>query len=330
MSSILAILIVLSFLISGLAGEIASKENQKPPGDAAKEKTEPVLQFYADVFAWFPDGQVKKVSSGNGIYYQPCIHPEGTHVVYSGNSSGTLRVWKADLKTCDVVPLSPAGSGARHPAFSWDGKKIAFSSDKASGQSAERIEDMSTKGVPPKNQIVNIFIMDSDGNNLKQVTKGSYQDQRPTFNPDGKNIAFVSNRSGELRLWVVPADGGAEPIPLQEEGWGYRPWYSADGKWIFFFTDIDWRRRICKIPAEGGELIPLPNDDAGRNHGPFADPGGKSLLMHSKRDHYWEIWELPLDGGPAHRLMPAGFLSAAHPTRSKNGIITFDVIRYER
>ena len=57
------------------------------------------LKFYADIFAWFSNGQVKKVSSGDGIYYQACIHPEGTHVVYYGNSSGPPRVWQANLKT---------------------------------------------------------------------------------------------------------------------------------------------------------------------------------------------------------------------------------------
>ena len=286
------------------------------------------LKFYADVFVWFSNGHVKQVSSGDGIYYQPCIHPEGTHVVYSGNSSGPPRVWKADLKTGEVVPLTPADSGARHPVFSWDGKRIAFSSDRASGQAPERMEDMGPKGIPPQNLRVNIFIMDSNGMNTKQLTAGPYQDQRPTFSPDGKQIAFVSNRTGPNRLWLVSADGTTAPRPLQERGWGYRPWYSVDGKWIFFFTGIGGRHQICKILAEGGKVVPLPNDDQGQSHGPFSDPTGACLLMQSIRGGSWRIWELPLDGSPPRKLMPPGFSFAAHPTRSKNGIITFDVVRY--
>ena len=301
--------------------------------NAAQEAAKPnisTLQFYADVFAWFPDGRVKKITAGDGIYYQPCIHPEGTHAVFSGNSSGSPRVWKADLKTLEVIPLTPEDSGTRHPVFSWDGKRIVFSSDRASGQAAERVEDMKTNGLPPKNLTVNIFIMDSDGGNIKQVTTGPYQDQRPSFSPDGKNIAFVSNRSGPPRLWVVPVDGSTEPRPLQKQGWGYRPWYSVDGKWIFFFTDIKGRHHICKIPSEGGKLIPLPNDDIGQSHGPFADPGGESLLIHSNQRGIWSIWELPLDGSPLRELTPPGIYGVTHPTRSKSGVITFDVIRYTR
>ena len=287
------------------------------------------LKFYADVFVWFSNGQVKKVSSGGGIYYQSCIHPEGTHVVYSGNSSGAPRVWKAGLKIGEVVPLTPADSGARHPVFSWDGKRIAFSSDRASGQTPERMKDMSPKGIPPKNLTVNLFIMDSNGMNVKQLTAGPYQDLRPTFSPDGKHIAFVSNRSGSNRLWVVSADGSTTPRPLQERGWGSRPWYSVDGKWIFFFTGIGRRHQICKISAEGGKVIPLPNDDQGQSHGPFSDPINECLLIHhSKRGGLWSIWELPLDGSPPRKRMPPGFWFAAHPTRSKNGIISFDVVRY--
>ena len=286
------------------------------------------LKFYADVFVWFSNGQVKKVSSGDGIYYQACIHPEGTHVVYSGDSSGPPRVWKANLKTDEVVPLTPADSGARHPVFSWDGNRIAFSSDRASGQAPERTEDMDPKGTPPKNLTINLLIMDSNGMNAKQLTAGPYQDQRPTFSPDGKHIAFVSNRSGSIRLWVVSVDGTTKPRPLQERGWGYRPWYSVDGKWIFFFTGIGGRHQICKISAEGGEAVPLPNDDKRQSHGPFSDPMNERILMHSNRGGSWSIWELPLNGSPPRKLMPPGFWFAAHPTRSKNGIISFDVVRY--
>jgi hypothetical protein len=52
--------------------------------------------------------------------------------------------------------------------------------------------------------------------------------------------------------------------------------------------------------------------------------------MHSTRDGIWKIWELPLDGvTPPKLLQPAGFPKATHPTRAKNGVITFDVWKVE-
>jgi Tol biopolymer transport system component len=75
------------------------------------------LQFYTDVYAWYPDGKIEKVSPGDGIYFQPCIHPEGTHVVYYGNSSGTPRVWVTDLKSGETVALTSEEAHARHPVI---------------------------------------------------------------------------------------------------------------------------------------------------------------------------------------------------------------------
>lgn len=286
------------------------------------------LNFFADVFAWFPDGRIQKVSPGDGIYYQSCVHPEGTGVVFFGNSYGAPRVWKADLKTFEVIPLTPSVTGARHPVFSWDGKSIVFSSDRVDSQMTEQVEDMKPNGLPPDNLKLNLFIMDSDGGNIRQVTTGPYQDQRPCFSPDGSHIVFVSNRLGPFhRLCTVLADGSMGTRQLQKDGWGYRPWYSADGKSIFFFTDIDGRSQICTIPAKGGDVVPLANDDGGPSRGPFADPDGKHLWMHSFRGGKWGIWKLPLDGSPPHALPIPGIDQPTHPSRAKNGIITFDVIR---
>jgi Tol biopolymer transport system component len=286
------------------------------------------LKFYADVYAWFPNDQIKKISIGDGIYYQPCIHPEGTHVVYSGNSSGPPRVWKGDLNSGKIIPLSPADSGARHPVFSWDGKKIVFASDRSSGQNTEQVEDLGPNGAPPRGLALNLFIMNTDGSNVTQLTSGSFQDQRPCFSPDGKCVAFVSTRSGPYPdIWVIPTDTSAEPKPLLKKGWGYRPWYSIDGKLIFYFTDINERHQICQIPAKGGPSVPLSNDDKGQSHGPFADPRGDCLLMHSTREGNWGIWELPLDGSNPRSFQPPGFINVTHPTRAKNGVITFDVVR---
>jgi Tol biopolymer transport system component len=292
------------------------------------------LQFYTDVYAWYPDGKIKKISSGDGIYFQPCIHPGGTHVVYYGNSKGTPRVWKADLETGVTIALTSSEANARHPVFDWKGERIAFSSDHVFDQKHETVEEMTPSGDPPINSHFNIFIMDVDGKNVRQITKGPFQDERPCFSPDGKEIVFVSNRLGKKNgLWRVSVDGTKGPWPLLRRGWGYRPWYSVDGQWIFFYSGINRRHRICKVSAKGGEVIPLTNDNLELSHGPFADPSGKSILAHGiKKGEFHGIWEIPLDGGPPKQLMPKGFENVhhGHATRAKNGVITFDALRFTK
>lgn len=300
----------------------------------AQADTSVKLQFYTDVFAWNPDGTVKRISPGDGIFFQPCIHPEGSHVVYYGNSSGPPRVWTAHLRTGEITALTSPSASARHPVFDWTGDRIAFSSDHVFDQKHERVEEMTPAGEPPANCSFNIFVMDADGGNLQQVTKGEFQDERPCFSPDGKDITFVSDRMGQKSgLWTVPAAGSQEPRPLLRKGWGYRPWYSVDGKFIFFYTDVNRRHRICRMPAQGGGITPLPNDIFRLSHGPFADPSGTCLLVHAIKDgNRHNIWELPLNGDPPRKLAPPGFdkIHNGHATRAKNGIITFDALRFRK
>ena len=283
----------------------------------------------ADVYVWFPDGRVRQITPGDGIYIHPCIHPAGREVVFFGAVSGPARLWKADLLTGEMTALTDTTSCNDNAVFSWDGGKIVFCSDRASGREPAQVGDVA-KFPPAEDGIINIFTMDSDGRGVRQVTFGPFQDQRPCFSPDGTTIVFASSRDGaggDFRLWLVPANGSNEPRLLNPDVLGYRPWYSKDGKWIYFFTDTDGgRHQICKIPADGGEFAILANDDAGLSHGPFVDPGGEVLLMHSNRSGIWNIWELPLDGvSPPQMLQPPGFEKATHPTRAKNGVFTFDV-----
>jgi Tol biopolymer transport system component len=243
-------------------------------------------------------------------------------------------VWVADLRTGEAVAVTSPESNARHPVFDWEGERIAFSSDHVFDQKHETVEEMTPSGDSPPNSHFNIFIMDADGKNIRQITKGPFQDERPCFSPDGKEITFVSNRLGKKNgLWRVSVDGTKGPWPLLRRGWGYRPWYSADGQWIFFYSGINRRHRICKVSAKGGEVIPLANDNLELSHGPFADPTGKSILVHGiKEGEFHGIWEIPLDGGPPRRLMPLGFekVHHGHATRGKNGVITFDALRFEK
>lgn len=293
----------------------------------------------SSVFVWHPNGDVIQASpKGPGMFYQACIHPQGEAVIFSGNTSGGPRIWKRNLSTNTLTALTRPNTASLHGVYSWDGRSIAFTSDMSAERSSPTfvVENLSAQGQPPAGAIVNIHIMDSDGGNIRQLTSGKHADQRPTFSPDGKTIIFVRlvGIDGKTypTLWSIPSDGSGQAAPIEFSGsrWAYRPWYSQDETRIYFFTiDQDGRHRIASISAEGGVAEFLAADDEGRSHGPFADPDGSSLLMHSTRgpgDQH-KIWEVPLAGGVPRQLGPPGFDSSSnvmHATRSINGIIAFD------
>lgn len=282
--------------------------------------------FYAEVYAWYPDGKVVNLSPApQGKYYEPQVHPLGTAVIFFGNERGVPRIWQTDLASGKSMPLTPDSFSARQAAYAWDGQQIVYAADEGSGQPLENVELMGKDGTPPPSHHFNLFVMNPDGTNRRRITTGTFQDQRPCFSPDGKMIAFVSNRGGGTHLWSVPADGSHAPVALQTKGYGYRPCFSADGKWIYFFSAFGQKHQICRMPAAGGEIEPLANDTLGMSHGPFVLPDGKSLLMHSYSCGRYAIWELPLDGSPPHLAQPPGFDFATHATRSQNGITSFDI-----
>ena len=292
------------------------------------------------VYVWFADNQVKQVSPNDGgMYYQSCIHPMGRSVLFSGTVSGGPRIWQTDLSSFKTKALTPVNTASLHGVYSWQGDKIAFISDINSGGALPTFvtEKISPQGTPPPNSITNLYVMNSDGSDRLQLTFGDHSDQRPTFSPDGNTVTFVRASLGPGNrivptLWSVNTDGSEQvkPIISSPVRWAYRPWYSTDGKRLYFFTiDSKKRHRIASIAVDGGDFEFLKADDDGRSHGPFIDPNGKYLLMHSTRGEgsQHKLWEIPLAGGQVKRLMPPTITAETdimHVTRSQNNSMAFD------
>jgi Tol biopolymer transport system component len=167
--------------------------------------------------------------------------------------------------------------------------------------------------------------MDTDGANLRRITTGAFQDSRPAFSPDGTKVVFISNRDGVFRqLYVVPTDGSGPPRRLLTENVILRPWFSPDGKYIYFtyanpqFTEE--QIRIWRIPAEGGAMEPITPEGHPNSQGLFVDLDGLRLRFHSNG----ALYQYDLGTRMLTRTMPPGFTNAAHMTRARNGVITFD------
>lgn len=284
------------------------------------------------VYAWFPDGRVVAASPLAGFHYQPSVRPDGTEVVYYGGREGVLRIWRHEFASGQISALSPADSTAVHPAYSWDGRRMAFASDRAWDGPRLTVETLDTLTGPGRRPIaLDIYVMGADGSAPERVTSGPSADRRPSLSPDGGTVAFVSDRGGRSDLWLAEVGGGRRDprcLDLAAQGWDpRRPWFGADGLWLYFYGRRagDARHRICRVPAGGGGVERLANDPGEQSHGPFVDPDGRTLLVHAKRQGPFNIWELPLDGGPARPLFPPGFPRALHPTRSRTGVLAFDV-----
>ena len=290
--------------------------------------------FYADAFLWDPanDAQpVRRLSSGQGIFYQPCIRPDGQRIVFAGANWGAPRIWVADARGGAPRALSTPDAAALHPVYSWDGRTIAYTSDAASAQPTVGVHELTRGGRPTRVQPFHLYVMDGEGGPPRQLTRGRVTDMRPSFSPDGRHLVFVSNRERKFdSLWIVPTDGSEEPRLVFDEHRVYRPWYAADGTALFCHQiGSDVRHRILRIPLDGGEPVEVAPEFFESAHGSFAEPHGRSLLVHAERDERWNVWEISLDAERAPtRVDIPGFEEAYHATRGIDGRLAFDVPRW--
>ena len=136
------------------------------------------------------------------------------------------QIWLLDPDGAGLLQLTDSGSDVlnRDPAWSPDGRRLAFSRGSVDGQSSE------------------IYVMDADGSNVIQVTsEGSARE--PAWGPDGHTIAFTSLISGSEGLSLIDVDADDNDgswVLLDRPAYDVQPAWSPDGNTITFTSDFNF------------------------------------------------------------------------------------------
>ena len=157
-----------------------------------------------------------------------------------------------DISSKKLTQITSGDFDESQPAWSPDGKKIAFTSNRSQPD-------------PDATRDENIWVVAADntdkGAHLTQITTNPGTDSQPTWSPDGNSIAYVTMTDVHLfwyanqKLAVSPATGGAAKILTESFDRSVRrPRYSADGKYIYFTAEDDGTVNLCRIAANGGEV----------------------------------------------------------------------------
>ncbi|MFF3852940.1 VWA domain-containing protein [Micromonospora sp. NPDC002575] len=176
------------------------------------------------------------------------------------------------LRRPDAPPLRLVGAPGTvaHPALSPDGRRVAFTSDRAGN--------------------ADIWLVDVDGTGLRRLTDHPAEDSWPTWSPDGTRIAYGSTRADPAGdVWVVPVAGG-DPVRVTDgpaaEG---QPAWSPDGRRLAFTTtrfaprSDPTFRTVATVAPGGGPVtraVPGPRDAAE----PAWSADGARIAFTSTRD----------------------------------------------
>jgi serine/threonine protein kinase/Tol biopolymer transport system component len=166
---------------------------------------------------------------------------------------------------------------------------------------------------------VNLWRLDTRTGERTKLISSTYDSRIPQYSPDGRKIAFQSNRSGNLEVWTCEADGSDNCLKLTsfEGPQCGTPRWSWDGRWLALDSRVEGLSEIYVVAADGGKPQRVTTPVAGvSNFNPSWSRDGQWVYFCSDRTGRQEIWKMPVaEGQPvagreAERVTHAGGFSA--------------------
>jgi Tol biopolymer transport system component len=262
-------------------------------------------------------------------------------VLFESRRTGTSDLWIAEVETGELRQLTTDVRDDQDGRWSPDGQWIAFQSNRggqwdtwvmpASGGEATRVTaDLATESPPvwatsgasllhvsslATARMMHLSTEDGASRQVFGWTGHSIADLQPS--PDGRTIAFISNRSGSPGIWVVPSEGG-EPRPVSAgTTTEHQPRWSPDGRQLAFTSSRTGQPGVWITADTGTTQRRLVDWDAHTDQHAWS-PDGTRIALHSARDaRDYDIWVVPVDRGEATRLTTGLF--ADFPQWSPDG-----------
>ena len=194
-----------------------------------------------DIFTENPDGSnLKQLTDTAGYDAETTISRQGK-LVFTSKRSGDLDIYRMDSDGRNVKRLTYELGYDGGPFWSYDGKQIVYRAyhPQTEKEKADYTALLKQNLIRP--MVLDIWVMNADGSNKRQVTHLNKASFAPYFFPDGKRIIFSSNvadpKGRDFDLYVIKTDGSAlERITYNNTFDGF-PMFSPDGKKLVFASN---------------------------------------------------------------------------------------------
>ena len=174
-------------------------------------------------------------------YFKPTWSPDASKVCFLANKDGIFDIYIANIDGSNPKAVF-SGHINLDPEWSPLDNRIVFASDKDNYRLT-----------------YNIFVVDSDGENLVRLTVHSGIDTQPAWSPDGTEIAYISNSDGHRNIFIINSDGSNQRSIARQIYGCESPTWSPDCSKIAFVRDYN---EIYTINSDGSELQLLFSDSA--------------------------------------------------------------------
>ncbi len=215
--------------------------NCPPPPDRSKGYVWKLYDSF-DIFSGNSDGSdLKQLTITPGYDAEATISPKGDKIVFTSLRDGDPEIYVMNLDGSNQTRLTFEKGYDGGPFFSPDGSKIVFRASRPKTEEQFKDYDDLVENGYVRPTALEIFVMDADGKNMKQITNLGSASFAPFFYPDGKKIIFSTNYKGDnprdFNLYMINIDGtGLERITYNSSFDGF-PMFSPDGKSIVFASN---------------------------------------------------------------------------------------------
>jgi dipeptidyl aminopeptidase/acylaminoacyl peptidase len=295
----------------------------------------------------------------------PRWSPDGKFLAFlSARNAGKPQIWLLNRLGGEAVRLTETAQGVNDFEWSPDSTRLVLilqdpkPEDIESAKDKDKDKDKEKPAAKPKTpppyvidrlqfkeDVVgyldrrrdHLYIFDVTSKKTTQITSGDFDDNEPAWSPDGKSLAFTSNRSTpdpdrnyNTDIWVVAADNTDKGAHLTQvttnPGSDRSPAWSPDGKWIAYITQIDVKdmiyatHHLAVAPSTGGEakVLTLSFDRSVRR--PLFSADGRAIYFTADDDGTHNLCRIAVTGGEVTRPI-GGRLTVNSYSLGKDGAI---------
>ena len=186
-------------------------------------------------FVSYPEGKARRVTNDLNTYRAIALTSDGKKFI-TVQAEGLVNLY--------IVPNGDADKATRLPTGA-----VGFYS--TAGNNITWLPDGRLVFASIESGVQDIWLMNPDGSNRRQLTANGAQNVNPVASADGKYVLYVSIRGGARSIWRCNIDG-SNPVQLSQGSADSYPTTSPDGKWVIFTSLSGSKPTIWMVSIDGG------------------------------------------------------------------------------